>query len=143
VKNCTKCGAEAADDIKFCSQCGFGFAVVGDAEVVGDGAQLGSDQACEQLVVRTSPWVKISAVCLITLTGLFGCQQIRSSQLASCRENAPLIQSFHRVLDVRLNGFQCEYLMIDNLTPEVPEWEPQHIFDMYMRLEKKINAPNQ
>ena len=129
--DCAKCGVEVAEGLKYCGHCGNPLAETPDAK---------NDQPVQepgQPASRTSGWIKLSAVCLVLLTGMFGCQQIRASQLAGCRETALRAKSIITVLDVRVGGLQCEYLVRHNYDGAKADWVEPYIFDIYVEKEAK------
>lgn len=141
MKNCMQCGATATDETKFCGECGHPFAFVGQPETT-----LPVESSAET-APATSGWIKIAAISLVLLTGMFGCQQFNSSRAASCRSQAMQASPLVVVLDVRTNFVGvCEYLMkhrrIGDGPEDVAEWVPQYIFDIYLPNEESTNAPN-
>ena len=140
MKNCMQCGATASEETKFCGECGYQFAFVGQPETTL------SIETSAKAPQTTSGWIKVGAVSLVLLTGMFGCQQFNSSRAASCRSQAMQAISLVVVLDVRTNFVGvCEYLMKHRRIGDEPEddaeWVPQYIFDIYLPNEESGNAP--
>jgi hypothetical protein len=134
-----QCGTQAADDVKFCAECGLQFSFVGEAEVsLTEVAEIAPANV-------TSGWIKIGAASLVLLTAMFGCQQFNASKLADCRSQALQTNSLGRVLDVRLSGLQCEYLIqmstFGVIEPRPAEWMPQSSFETLL-LTRADDAPN-
>jgi hypothetical protein len=145
VKNCTKCGTPASDELKFCGECGHQFSFVSDDLPSTDIAQ-GNADAIAQSQPPTSPWIKVGVLCVILLAAMFGWQQFTTSKLADCRSQALQTNSLGRVLDIRLDGTQCEYLIEMSTfgigTPVPAEWWPQSSFENLL-LTRAEDAPNQ
>jgi hypothetical protein len=137
MKNCMQCGSPAPDEVKFCGECGLQFSFVGQPETPE------AIEAPTEVAQEANGWIKIGAVCLVLLTGMFGCQQYNESRMASCRSQAMQASSIVAVLDVRTNFVgACEYLMKHRGIEDDAEWQPQYIFDIYLPKAESVDAPN-
>jgi hypothetical protein len=89
-------------------------------------------------------WIKMLVICLILILGILMYQQFISSKIADCRSQAFQVSERGRVFDVRINGFQCEFLVQQStyggpLDP--PEWVSQELFNSFFKF-KDDHAPN-
>jgi len=148
MKTCLKCDAKATNAALQCAKCGSEFSYVSDEPDPEFEAYKGCvlDEPKHPMRAETSGWIKLIAVCLVALLIMFGYYQFSSSRLADCRSQALQANTLGRVLDVRLSGLECEYLVQMSTfgvsVPESPRWMPQSSFEVLL-LTRGDNAPNQ
>ena len=147
MKTCLKCDTKAKNSKAECATCGTAFSYVSDEPDDDYEAHLDCHSNLQsppvvQVNAATSPWTKVIAICLIILVALFGYQQFQASKLSDCRSNALQATMLIKVLDVRVSGFSCEYLVQhDNFgigSADQPDWVPQHILDIYIESESDV-----
>ena len=149
MKTRLKCDLKAKDSDVECANCGAPFSYVSDEPDPDYQSHLDQIEnlplpSPPPLKVETSPWIKTIAVCFIALICLLGWQQFTASKLADCGSKALQRNSFMRILDVRMNGFDCEYLMevstfgAEGVTPKPAEWVGQSSIDMFMEMENDV-----
>lgn len=139
MKNCSKCGTSTSDEIKFCSECGHPFAGVNVQDLASVDSSP-SSAAANPNAPKTSLWIILSAICLLLLVGMFGWQQYSASKLADCRFQALSADIITRVIDVRVVGLACEYLVqpvVGGDAVGAPNWASQSSFDLYHKDKEK------
>ena len=147
MKTCLKCDLKARDSDVECANCCTPFAYVSDEPDPDYELYVHQieNPPPPPLKVETSPWTKIIAVSLVLLVAMFGYQQFQASKLSDCRSNALQVTMLIKVLDIRVSGLQCEYLIqYDNFgigSPKKPDWVPQYILDIHIKSEADVKNP--
>ena len=147
MKTCLKCDTRARNSETECTNCGAAFSYISDEPDDDYETRLDrvSDlQSAPAVSVKSesSLWTKVIAICLILLVAQLGYQQFHTSKLSDCRSNALQVTMLIKVLDVRVSGFSCEYLVqYDNFgigPANQPNWVPQYILDTHIKSESDV-----